>query len=60
MFGTAALRPEVAVSRRPTTQALVAAEQDLDPYGAQRETVRTTDDYLRERQTRKHDGSGES
>jgi len=36
------------------------AEQGLDPYGAQGESVRTTDDYLRERQTPEHDGPGES
>jgi hypothetical protein len=26
-----------------------AAEESFDPYGAQSRTVRTTDDYLRER-----------
>jgi hypothetical protein len=36
------------------------AEQGLDPYGAQSPTVRTTDDYLRERQTHKHNGQGDS
>jgi ferredoxin len=36
------------------------AEQGLDPYGAQGESIRTTDDYLRERQTPEHDSPGES
>jgi ferredoxin len=32
------------------------AEQGFDPYGAQSQTVRTTDDYLREREAQKHNG----
>jgi ferredoxin len=32
------------------------AEQGFDPYGAQSQTVRTTDDYLREREAQKNDG----
>ena len=31
------------------------AEQGLDPYGANNQTVRTTDDYLREREAQKRD-----
>lgn len=31
----------------------VAAEESLDPYGAQNPTMRTTDDYLREREAQK-------
>ncbi|WP_213737292.1 4Fe-4S binding protein [Bradyrhizobium sp. dw_411] len=31
----------------------VAAEQSLDPYGAQNPTMRTTDDYLREREAQR-------
>jgi ferredoxin len=32
------------------------AEEGFDPYGAQSKTVRTTDDYLREREAQKHNG----
>ena len=32
------------------------AEQGFDPYGAQSQTVRTTDDYLREREAQKRNG----
>jgi ferredoxin len=32
------------------------AEQGFDPYGAQSQTIRTTDDYLREREAQKHNG----
>jgi ferredoxin/molybdopterin converting factor small subunit len=32
------------------------AEEGFDPYGAQSNTVRTTDDYLREREAQKHNG----
>jgi hypothetical protein len=31
----------------------VAAEQGFDPYGANNQTVRTTDDYLREREAQR-------
>jgi hypothetical protein len=31
----------------------VAAEESFDPYGAQAPTVRTTDDYLREREAQR-------
>ena len=35
------------------------AEEGFEPYGAPSQTVRTTDDYVREREIRKHsDGSG--
>jgi ferredoxin len=33
-----------------------AAEESFDPYGAQKQTARTTDDYLREREVQKHNG----
>jgi ferredoxin len=36
----------------------VAAEQSLDPYGAQNPTMRTTDDYLREREAQKNRDRG--
>ncbi|MEI9923093.1 MAG: 4Fe-4S binding protein [Bradyrhizobium sp.] len=36
----------------------VAAEQSLDPYGAQNPTMRTTDDYLREREAQKNGDRG--
>jgi ferredoxin len=32
------------------------AEEGFDPYGMQSNTVRTTDDYLRDREVQKHDG----
>ena len=32
------------------------AEEGFDPYGAQKQPVRTTDDYLREREVQKHNG----
>jgi ferredoxin len=32
------------------------AEEGFDPYGMQSKTVRTTDDYLRDRDAQKHDG----
>jgi ferredoxin len=32
------------------------AEEGFDPYGTQSKTVRTTDDYLREREAQRHDG----
>jgi NAD-dependent dihydropyrimidine dehydrogenase PreA subunit/ribosomal protein L31 len=34
----------------------VAAEQGFDPYGAQKPPVRTTDDYLREREVQQNNG----
>jgi ferredoxin len=34
----------------------VAAEESFDPYAVQRPLARTTDDYLREREARKHNG----
>jgi hypothetical protein len=30
------------------------AEQGFDPYGANSQTIRTTDDYLREREAQRH------
>jgi ferredoxin len=36
----------------------VAAEESLDPYGAQNPTMRTTDDYLRERAAQKNGDHG--
>jgi ferredoxin len=36
----------------------VAAEESLDPYGAQNPTMRTTDDYLREREAQKNGDRG--
>jgi ferredoxin len=36
----------------------VAAEQSFDPYGAQNQTMRTTDDYLRERAAQKNGDQG--
>lgn len=38
----------------------VAAEEGFEPYGTQSPTVRTTDDYLREREAQKHNGQGRS
>jgi ferredoxin len=37
-----------------------AAEEGFDPYGAQKQPARTTDDYLREREAQKHNGRGKS
>jgi ferredoxin len=34
----------------------LVAEEGFDPYGAESQTVRTTDDYLREREAQKHNG----
>jgi ferredoxin len=34
----------------------LVAEEGFDPYGAKNQTVRTTDDYLREREAQKHNG----
>jgi hypothetical protein len=31
-------------------RVVVAAEEGFDPYGPQKQPVRTTDDYLRERE----------
>jgi hypothetical protein len=33
----------------------VAAEEGFDPYGTQKQPIRTTDDYLREREAQKYD-----
>jgi ferredoxin len=38
----------------------VAAEESFDPYGAQAPTVRTTDDYLREREAQRRADQNES
>ena len=38
----------------------VAAEEGFEPYRAQTQTVRTTDDYLREREAHKRTGQGNS
>jgi ferredoxin len=37
-------------------RVVVAAEEGFDPYGAQRPAIRTTDDYLRERDAQKSPG----
>jgi ferredoxin len=41
-------------------RVIVASEQDLDPYAAPRPTVRTTEDYLRERADKPKDGGSKS
>ncbi len=38
----------------------VVAEEGFDPYGGQQQTVRTTDDYLREREAQKHNEQDKS
>jgi ferredoxin len=38
----------------------VVTQEGFDPYGAQGQTVRTTDDYLREREAQKHNGQDRS
>jgi len=37
-----------------------AAAEGFDPYGAQKQSARTTDDYLREREAQKHNGRDKS
>lgn len=38
----------------------VAAKEGFDPYGAQSQIVRTTDDYPREREAQKHNDQDKS
>ena len=56
-YGT---RPRTRLDYFPSGQAraplFVAAEQGFDPYGAQKPPVRTTDDYLREREVQQNNG----
>jgi ferredoxin len=57
MFKGSARRLDV-IKMCEDCRAAVMAEEDFDPYGKPRPPVRTTEDYLREREEKANEGEG--